>query len=128
GIDLSAVDELVEINRARGFERDVLQLLLRHLDERVLVERVAFDDVLIGDLVARVGIDLEIFDAVPSLPVELVERNLLALGGGGVERDRAGHEREPQEAFPVGSGGHLRRTPNWTWLGFKTIRPAWFRQ
>jgi hypothetical protein len=60
GIDLAAVDELVDLDGPRRFQRDVLELLLRDLDERVLVDRVPFDDVLAGDLIAGVGVDLEI--------------------------------------------------------------------
>jgi hypothetical protein len=46
-----------------------------------------------------------------SLLVELVERNLLALGGSWIERDRTGDERQAQKAFPVGARGHVRGTP-----------------
>ena len=57
---------------------------LRHLDEGVLVERVALDDVLVGDLLAGVGVHLGVLDAVAGLPVELVEGDLLGFRGGGV--------------------------------------------
>src|SRR6185312_4370727 len=40
------------------------------------------------------------------LAVDLVEGNLLGVGGGRIQRNRAGHERQPQEAFPIGAGGH----------------------
>ena len=58
-IDLASVDELVDLDGARRFQRDVLELLLGHLDEGVGVERVALDDVLVGDLLAGVGVDLQ---------------------------------------------------------------------
>jgi hypothetical protein len=51
-----------------------LELLFRHLNEGVGVDLVAVDNVLIGDLVTGVAIDLEVLDAVTGLPVELVER------------------------------------------------------
>ena len=57
-IDLGLLDELVDLDGARGFQRDLLEFLLGHFDEGVLVELVALDDVLVGDLVAGVGIDL----------------------------------------------------------------------
>ena len=77
-IDLGAVDELVDLDGARRFQRDVLELLLGHLDEGLGVDLVALDDVLVGDFLARVGIHLHIFDAVAGLPVELVEGDLFA--------------------------------------------------
>src|SRR5438105_7997763 len=55
---LAAVDELVDLDRSRRFQRDVLKLLLGHLDEGVGVDLVALDDVLVGDLLAGVSIDL----------------------------------------------------------------------
>jgi hypothetical protein len=84
----------------------------------ILVEHVALDDILVGDLVAGVGVHLHVLDAVAGLPVELVEADLLAFRGGWVQRDRTGDEGQTQEAFPVGARGHVRRTPVTT--GFKT--------
>ena len=105
-IDLAAVDELVDLDGARRFQRDVLELLLRHLDEGVGVDLVALDDVLVGDLLAGIGVHLGVLDAVAGLPVELVERDLFGLRRGRIQRDRTGDERKAQEAFPVGAGGH----------------------
>ena len=61
------------------FQRDVLELLLRHLDEGVGVDLVALDDVLVGDLLAGVGIDLGVLDTVAGLSVELVEGDFFGL-------------------------------------------------
>ena len=83
-----------------------VELVLRHLDVGVGVDLVALDDVLVGDFLAGVGVDLRIFDAVAGLLVDLVEGDLLGVGGGRIQRDRTGHERKAQEAFPVGTGGH----------------------
>jgi hypothetical protein len=105
-IDLGAVDELVDLDGARRFQRDVLEFFLRHLDEGVGVDLVALHDVLVGDFLAGVGIDLGVLDAVAGLPVELVEADLLGFRRGRIERDRTGDERKAQEAFPVGAGGH----------------------
>ena len=105
-IDLAAVDELVDLDGPRQFQRDVLELLLRHLDEGVGVDLVALDDVLVGDLLAGVGVDLGVLDAVAGLPVELVERDLFGFRRGRIERDRTGDEGKTQEAFPVSAGGH----------------------
>ena len=105
-IDLGAVDELVDLDGPGQFQRDVLELLLGHLDEGVGVDLVALDDVLVGDFLAGVGVDLGVFDPVAGFPVELVERDLLGFRRGRIQRDGTGDERKAQEAFPVGAGGH----------------------
>ena len=110
-IDLAAVDELVDLDGSRRFQRDVLELLLRHLDEGVGVDLVALDDVLVGDLLAGVGVHLGVLDAVAGLPVELVERDLFGFRRGRIERYRTGDEGKTQEAFPVSAGGHDGGTP-----------------
>jgi hypothetical protein len=58
GVDFVPLDELVDLDGPRGLERDLLELLLRDLDESLLVEHVALHDVLVGDLLAGVEIDL----------------------------------------------------------------------
>ena len=70
-VDLAAVDELVDLDGPGRFQSHVLELLLRHFDEGVGVDLVALDDVLVGDLLA--GVDLEVLDAVVGLSIELVE-------------------------------------------------------
>jgi hypothetical protein len=112
GIDLAAVDELVDFYGPGGFQRDVLELLLADLDEGVGVDLVALDDVFVGHFLAGVRIHLRILDAVAGLPVELVERDLLGFRGGRVQRDWTGDERKAEKAFPIRAGGHGRCTPN----------------
>ncbi|MBB4381810.1 hypothetical protein GGD61_006500 [Bradyrhizobium sp. SBR1B] len=75
-VDLTPVDELVDLDGSRGFQRDVLKLLLGHLDEGIGIDLVALDDVLAVDLLAGVGIDLGVLDPVAGLSVQLVERDL----------------------------------------------------
>ena len=108
-VDLAAVDELVDLDGPGRFQRDVLEFVLRHLDEGVGVDLVALDDVLVGDLLAGVGVDLGVLDAVAGLPVELVERDLLGFRRGRIQRDGTVDERKAQEAFPVSAGGHGTR-------------------
>jgi hypothetical protein len=48
GIDLIALDELVDLDSARGFQRQFLELFLRDFDERVGIDLVSLDDVLVG--------------------------------------------------------------------------------
>src|SRR6202021_1779522 len=71
----------------------------------------ALDDVLIGNLLAGVGIDLGILDPVAGLSVQLVEGDLFGFRRGRIERDGAGDERKAKEAFPIGAGGHGGGTP-----------------
>ena len=73
--------------------------------------QIALDDVLIRHFLARIGIDLEVLDAMAGLSIELIEGNLLRLRGGGIQGYRARDERQPQKAFPVGARGHKRKTP-----------------
>ena len=47
--------------------------------------------------------------AVAGRLVELVERDLLALGSRRIERHGTGDERQTQEAFPVGANAVLRK-------------------
>jgi hypothetical protein len=94
-INLTAVDELVDLDDSRRFQRDVLELFLRHLDKRVGVDLVALDDILVGDFFAGIGVHIDVFDAVAGLSVELVEGHLFRLRGGRIERDRTGDEGKP---------------------------------
>jgi hypothetical protein len=78
---------------AFAFNGDRLELFGRKLDVVVLRHLVAIDDIRLLDVFAGFGVDLFVADAVAGFFVELVEADLLALGGRGVERDRAGNER-----------------------------------
>jgi hypothetical protein len=62
-------------------------------------------------VISGVRVDLGVLDAVAGFSVQLVERDLLGLGRGWIQRDWAGDEGQTQEAFPVGARGHVRRTP-----------------
>src|SRR5260370_22214407 len=72
---------------------------------------VALYGVLVGGLLAGVGVDLGILDAVAGLPVELIEGDLFGFRRGRIERYRTGDEGKTQEAFPVSPGGHGRVPP-----------------
>ena len=126
GIDLGFLDELVDLDRTGGFQRDLFELLLGDLDEGVLVEHVALDDILVWDLVAGVGVDLQVLDPMAGLPIELVEADLLALGGGRVEGNRTGDEGQTEETLPVGAGGHYAKL-QFEQLGLKTNESCRFR-
>jgi hypothetical protein len=119
-VDFLASYELVYLDRARGFQRDVLELLLGHLDVGVGVHLEGFHDVFGRHILAGLGVHARVLDAVTRIPIDLVEADLFGIGSGRVERDGTGDERKAQEAFPVGAGGHGRGTP--VTIGFKTIR------
>jgi hypothetical protein len=101
-VDVLAFDELVDLDRACRLQRDVLEFVLRHLEIGVFVDLISLDDVLARDFLAGVRVDAYIANAMPGLLVDLVEADLLGIGGGGIQRDGTGHEREPQKTFPIG--------------------------
>ena len=61
---------------------------------------VALDDV------AGLGVDHLLLQPVAGLLVDQVEAGLSADVDRRIERDRAGHQRKFQGAFPIGAGGH----------------------
>jgi hypothetical protein len=105
-VDVGFGYELVDLDGTGGFQRDVLKLVLRHLDIGVGVDLVALHDIVGRDFLAGVGVDLGIFDAMAGLAVDLIEADLLGIRGCRIQSDRAGHERKAQKAFPVSAGGH----------------------
>jgi hypothetical protein len=62
-VDDVLVHELIDLDGSRRLQRDLLELLLRDLDELVLVELLCLHN---GHFVAGVRIDLGVFDAVAS--------------------------------------------------------------
>lgn len=53
---VGAAQQRADEGLVHRLERDLLELFLRDLDELVLLELVAFDNVLVGHLVARLGV------------------------------------------------------------------------
>ena len=80
--------------------------LVGDFDVLALRDLIALDDVLAVHLVACFSVHLHITDAIAGVLVELVEPDLLALAGGGVERDWTRNERQAEVTFPVRAGGH----------------------
>ena len=67
--------------------------------------------------------------AVPGVLIDLVEADLVGLGGCRIERYGASHERQPQKTFPVRARGHGRGFSGNAGdggNGFKTIMYASF--
>ena len=89
GIDVGLRHELVDVDRAGGFQGDVLKLVLRHFDVGVGVDLVALHDVVVRDFLAGVGVHLHVLDAVAGVSVDLVEADLLGIGRGRIQSDRA---------------------------------------
>src|ERR1700704_2151916 len=89
------------VDGACGFERNVFQLVFRHLNVGVGVDLVALHDVIVGNFLAGISIDLGVFDAVASLSVDLVEADFLGIGSGRIQSNRTGNKRKAQKAFPV---------------------------
>ena len=103
GVDAALRHKLVNVDRAGRFHGDVFKLVLPHFDIGVGLDLVPFRDVIVGNILARVGIHLGIFDAVARPTVDLIEANLLGIGRGRTQSGRAGHKRKAQKAFPVNS-------------------------
>jgi len=75
------------------------------------VDLVALHDVVVGDRLTGVGVDLVIFDAVAGLPVELVEGDLFRFRGGRIKLYGTGDERKAQDAFQREASSQNPRWP-----------------
>ena len=80
-VDLLARHELVDIDHPLALDRNRFELLRVELEILALADLVALDDVGGFDLVAAVGIDLAIFDAMAGVLVELVKADLFPFAG-----------------------------------------------
>ena len=92
-VDLLARHELVNLDGARGFKRDVFQLVLGDFEIAVPVDLITFDDIVGGNLFAGVGIDLQIANAVTGILVDLIETDFFGFGRRRIKRNRTGHQR-----------------------------------
>jgi hypothetical protein len=95
-----------DLDRTFALNGDGLKLLGVKLQVFALPDFIALDDVGGVDLVTALRVDLPVLDAVAGILVELMETDLFPLTGRWIKRDRAGHERELQIAFPIGARGH----------------------
>ena len=92
-VDLFPRDEFVDLDHPLAFDGDRFQLLGSQFEVFALADLVALDDVGGFHLLAALGVDLAVFDAVAGILVELMEADLLALGGRRIQGDRTRHER-----------------------------------
>src|SRR5262249_12039271 len=67
---------------------------------------VALHDVRGIDLVSALRVHFEIFDAVPSILVDLMKADFLPFAGRRIQSDGTRDEREFEVAFPIRAGGH----------------------
>ena len=72
-VDLAARHELVDLDGAGGFKRDVFEFVLGDFEIAVGIDLVAFDDVFGGDFLAGIGVDLQVAYPVAGFLVDLVE-------------------------------------------------------
>ena len=90
-VDLVARHEAFDVDRVGALERHLVELLL--LQEHIgIAGLVALDAVLLRDLLAALGVDHVVADAVAGLAIDDVEANPLAGAGGRKQRDRARHQ------------------------------------
>ena len=105
-IDLFPRHELVDLDHPLALDGNRFQLLGGKLEVFALADLIALDDVGGLHLVAALGVDLAVLDAVAGILVELMEADFLALGGRRIQGDRTRYERQLQVALPVGTGRH----------------------
>ena len=102
-IDLIQLDEVLYLDRARFLGLERVELL--RLDHHVAIgsQLVAFDDVLVGDLLVVLGIDALLGDPRSGLAGKLVKAHRLAVDGA-VQPHRHGHQPEADRARPHRAG------------------------
>src|ERR1700730_9060142 len=87
-VDLVLGHELVDVDRALALDRDSFELLGIKLDIFTLSDLIALDDICRIHFIRRFCIHLAVLDTVASFLVELMEADLLALGGGWKQSNR----------------------------------------
>jgi hypothetical protein len=105
-VDLGRRDKLIDLDHARAFQRDRIELIRLQLKVFVLSELVAFDYIVGIDLAVGLCIHFLVLYAVAGFLVDLVKTDLVALRGCRKQRDRTRNERELEEAFPVRTRRH----------------------
>src|SRR5207237_8342318 len=92
GIDILLRYKLVDFDGAGGFQRDVFKLFFRHLYVGVGINLESLRDLVVGNLLTRVGIDLQLLDAVAGLFVDLVERDFLGIRSSRIQSYRTSNQ------------------------------------
>ena len=105
-VDLVPRHEAVDVDGVVALDLDRLQLLRLDLDIFALPQLIAAALLVALDDVAGLGVDHLLLQPVAGLLVDHVEAGLFGRRRRRIERDRAGHERKLQGAFPIGAGGH----------------------
>jgi len=103
GVDLLEIDELLDVDRARGLDRDRLEVVVGQDHVAILLVLVPLHDVLVADLLAVDRAHPLHADPSAVLVVELIEPKGLLLGGG-IDADGDRHQPEGDGSLPHGSG------------------------
>jgi hypothetical protein len=72
---------------------------------------------VIGREFAGVGVDLEAFDPMTGVAIDLVEADHLGVGRGRVQRQRTGHKGEPEKLFQLARRAMITHSTNATRYG-----------
>ena len=109
-VDVSEVDEALDVERARALRVEALELLVDN-DVAIALELVALDGLLAGDLALLGRAEAPALDPCAVLGVELVKGDALALDRG---QEPDGHGDEPKEIAPLQIGRAIGRVlPAW---------------
>jgi hypothetical protein len=106
-VDLVHADEPGELERPLRFELHRIDLVLAEQDIFALLHFIALDD-LIGLDRPHAGGDLLVADPLAARFVDLVEADLRARLGRGMDLDRDRDQRQPDLSLPIGTRRHPR--------------------
>ena len=105
-VDLVPRHEAVDVDGVVALDLDGVEFLRLDLDIFAFAELIAAGLLVALDHVAGLGVDHLLLQPVAGLLVDHVEAGLFGRRRRRIDRDRAGHERKFQGAFPIGAGGH----------------------
>src|SRR5262249_41607676 len=99
--------ELEEIDHARRFRADLIEVLVGHDHVAPLLELVALDDLRVRHFAIAMRAPALLLDARLTLAMQLVERDRSARLGRWKHLDRDVHQADLQEPFPGRSCSHI---------------------
>src|SRR5664280_3416209 len=105
-VDICTRNEFVDIDRPGRLQRDVVEFVFSDLDIAVVVDLVALHNIFVVDFFAGVDINLQVFDAMAGLAIDLVKADLFAVRCRWKQRNRTCDQRKAQEALPICTRGH----------------------
>jgi hypothetical protein len=105
-VDVGLRHELVDLYGPGGLQRNALELVLRHLDVGVLIDRKPLHDVLGEDLLTGVDIDLHVFYAMDGVAVDRLKLMFSESEVAGNNATGQVTRERRREALPIGAWGH----------------------